>query len=120
MRRLVPFHNRPLHALTGQDPAQTLGNQPSHQAAARPERGPERVILSLGRAGQCWDNALSESFFASLKGELIDPQAWPSRAMARPAIVKYIAWYNGTRLQATLGYKSPAEFEEGYKIKKVA
>jgi transposase InsO family protein len=78
------------------------------------------VTLSLGRTGQCWDNALSESFFASLKGELIDRQAWPTRAMARRAVVEYIAWYNGTRLHSTLGYKTPAEFEEDNKIKKVA
>jgi transposase InsO family protein len=78
------------------------------------------VALSLGRTGQCWDNALSESFFASLKGELIDTQAWPTRAMARRAIVEYIAWYNGTRLHSTLGYRSPAEFEEDNKIKKIA
>jgi transposase InsO family protein len=78
------------------------------------------VTLSLGRTGQCWDNALSESFFASIKGELIDLQAWPAKAMARRAIVEYIAWYNGTRLHSTLGYRSPAEFEEDNKIKKVA
>jgi len=78
------------------------------------------VTLSLGRTGQCWDNALSESFFASLKGELIDLQAWPTRASARRAIVEYIAWYNGTRLHSTLGYRTPAEFEEASKIKKVA
>jgi transposase InsO family protein len=78
------------------------------------------VTLSLGRTGQCWDNALSESFFASLKGELIDLQAWPTRASARRAIVEYIAWYNGTRLHSTLGYRSPAEYEEHNKIKKVA
>ena len=78
------------------------------------------VTLSHGRTGQCWDNALSESFFASLKGELLDLQAWPTQAMARLAIVNYIAWYNGTRLHSTLGYRSPAEFEEDYKIKKVA
>jgi transposase InsO family protein len=78
------------------------------------------VTLSLGRTGQCWDNALSESFFASIKGELIDHQAWPTRALARRAIVEYIAWYNGTRLHSTLGYRSPAEFEEDNKIKKVA
>jgi transposase InsO family protein len=78
------------------------------------------VDLSHGRTGQCWDNALSESFFASLKGELIDLQAWPTKAMARRAIVEYIAWYNGTRLHSTLGYKTPAEFEEDSKIKKVA
>jgi len=78
------------------------------------------VTLSLGRTGQCWDNALSESFFASIKGELPDHQAWPTRDTARRAIVEYIAWYNGTRLHSTLGYRSPAEFEEDNKIKKVA
>jgi transposase InsO family protein len=79
-----------------------------------------QVSLSVGRTGQCWDNALSESFFASIKGELLDLQPWPTRAMARRAIVEYIAWYNGTRLHSTLGYRSPAEFEEDNKIKKVA
>jgi transposase InsO family protein len=79
-----------------------------------------QVSLSAGRAGQCWDNALSESFFASIKGELLDLRAWPTRAMARQAIVEYIAWYNGTRLHSTLGYRSPAEFEEDNKIKKIA
>ena len=78
------------------------------------------VMLSHGRTGQCWDNALSESFSASLKGELIDLQPWPTRAMARRAVVAYIGWYNGTRLHSTLGYRSPAEFEETSKIKKVA
>jgi transposase InsO family protein len=78
------------------------------------------VTLSHGRAGQCWDNALSESFFASLKGELIDTRPWPARAAARQAIVEYIGWYNGTRLHSTLGYRSPAEFEEDNKIKKIA
>jgi hypothetical protein len=60
------------------------------------------VTLSHDRTGQCWDNALSESFFASLKGELIDLQTWPTRAMARRAVVEYIGWYTGcTALSAT-------------------
>ncbi len=50
------------------------------------------VILSSGRTGQCWDNALAESFFASLKGECLDQQPWPTRAAARRATVGYIAW----------------------------
>jgi putative transposase len=78
------------------------------------------VMLSHGRTGQCWDSALSESFSASLKGELIDTRPWPTRTGARRAIVEYIAWYNSTRLHSTLGYRSPAEFEEHNKIKKVA
>jgi transposase InsO family protein len=69
------------------------------------------VILSSGRTGQCWDNALAESFFASLKGECLDHQPWPTRAAARRATVEYIAWYNGTRLHSALGYMTPDEFE---------
>jgi transposase InsO family protein len=81
------------------------------------------VALSTGRTGQCWDNALAESFFASLKGECLDQQPWPTRAAARRATVEYIAWYNGTRLHSALGYRTPDEFEtatEEEVIKQVA
>ena len=67
--------------------------------------------MSAGRKGQCWDNAVAESFFASLKSELIDTRAWPARAAACRAVAEYIAWYNGTRLHSTLGFRSPADFE---------
>jgi transposase InsO family protein len=70
-----------------------------------------QVRLSVGRTGQCWDNAVAESFFASLKGECLDQHAWPTKAMARRAVVDYIAWYNGTRLHSTLGYLTPNEYE---------
>jgi transposase InsO family protein len=73
--------------------------------------GDLEVRLSTGRTGQCWDNALAESFFASLKGECLDLQPWPTRAGARRATVDYIAWYNGTRLHSALGYQTPDEFE---------
>jgi len=80
------------------------------------------VTLSVGRTGQCWDNALAESFFSSLKGELIDTRAWPTRAGARRAVVEYIAWYNGTRLHSSLGYQSPADYENNHRenIRRVA
>jgi transposase InsO family protein len=73
--------------------------------------GDLKVRLSTGRTGQCWDNALAESFFASLKGECLELQPWPTRAGARRATVDYIAWYNGTRLHSALGYQTPDEFE---------
>ncbi len=69
------------------------------------------VTLSVGRTGQCWDNALAESFFASLKGECLDQQSWPTRARARRAIVEYIAWYNRTRLHSALAYLTPQRVE---------
>jgi putative transposase len=72
------------------------------------------VTLSVGRTGQCWDNALAESFFSSLKGELIETRAWPTGAGARRAVVEYIAWYNGTRLHSSLGYQSPADYENNH------
>jgi transposase InsO family protein len=73
--------------------------------------GDLEVTLSSGRTGQCWDNALAESFFASLKGECLDQQLWTTRAAARRATVEYIGWYNSTRLHSALGYQTPNEFE---------
>ncbi|NBM15855.1 integrase core domain-containing protein, partial [Streptomyces sp. GC420] len=68
------------------------------------------VRLSVGRTGQCWDNALAESFFATIKRELFGTSAWPNRAAAHTAIFDFIeGWYNLHRLH--LGYRSPAEYE---------
>ncbi|MFJ2008654.1 IS3 family transposase [Streptomyces chartreusis] len=72
------------------------------------------VRLSVGRTGQCWDNALAESFFATIKRKLLDTVVWPSRAAARPAIFNFIeGWYNLHRLHSSLGYHSPVEYETG-------
>ncbi|MFD5111902.1 IS3 family transposase [Streptomyces sp. NPDC058391] len=70
------------------------------------------VRLSVGRTGQCWDNALAESFFATIKRELLDTTAWPTRTAARTAIFDFIeSWYNLHRLHSSLGYLSPADYE---------
>jgi len=70
------------------------------------------ITLSLGRRGQCWDNAVAESFFATLKGELIDRYTWPTKSSVRTAIFDYIeGWYNLRRRHSTLGLVSPAEYE---------
>jgi putative transposase len=69
-------------------------------------------IASLSRKGNCWDNAVVESFFATLKGEL-DMDTFRTRDEARLAVFEYIeGWYNPTRLHSTLGYTSPIKFEQ--------
>ena len=69
------------------------------------------LVPSTGSVGDCYDNAVAESFFASRKVELVDRHDWPSRAAAREAIFAYIeVWYNRQRLHSTLGYLSPVQF----------
>lgn len=70
---------------------------------------------SIGRPGTCWDNAVPESFFATLKKELIYLHVWPTQRSARAAIFSFIeGWYNRARLHSTLQYSSPATYEEDY------
>jgi putative transposase len=69
-------------------------------------------VASFSRKGNCWDNAVVESFFATLKRELVDGEVYRTRDEAAAAIFDYIeGFYNPTRLHSTLGYKSPIEFE---------
>jgi transposase InsO family protein len=70
------------------------------------------VRLSIGRRGQCWDNAVSESFFATIKNELTENRSWASHTQLRRAIFDYIeGWYNTRRRHSSLGHLSPAAFE---------
>jgi putative transposase len=70
------------------------------------------ATASMSRRGNCWDNAVAESFFATLKGELLARYRWPTRALAQRAIERYIAvWYNRTRRHSTLNYLSPLQYE---------
>jgi putative transposase len=75
------------------------------------------IVPSMGSVGDCYDNAVAESFFATLKGELLDRRDWPTRAAARSAIFEYIeGWYNRQRRHSTLGYVSPAAFEARHQL----
>ena len=66
---------------------------------------------SMSRKGDCWDNAVVESFFGTLKTELGDP-IWPTRNAARSAVFNYIeGWYNQRRRHSALGYVSPDQYE---------
>ena len=69
--------------------------------------------ISMSRRGNCWDNAVAESFFATLEFELIQRRRWNTKDEARRAIFRYIeVWYNRQRRHSTLDYVSPATYEE--------
>jgi putative transposase len=75
--------------------------------------GKHGITCSMSRRGDCWDNAPMESFFASLKKELVHDADFATRAEARAAIFEYIeVFYNGQRRHSSLGYVSPAEYEQ--------
>ena len=71
------------------------------------------MIASMSGTGDCYDNAVAESFFATLEFELLMKNDWHTREEARRAIFRYIeTWYNRKRRHSTLGYVSPAAYEE--------
>jgi transposase InsO family protein len=70
------------------------------------------IVCSMSRRGDCWDNAVAESFFATLKVELVHATTWETRAAARAALFDYLeVFYNGQRRHSALGYLSPRAFE---------
>lgn len=73
----------------------------------------EGISQSLSRPRQCWDNAVAESFFSTLKLELVYRRPLPTRAAARQAVFEYIeVFYNRQRLHSSLGYRCPVEYEQ--------
>ena len=66
----------------------------------------------MGSKGDCYDNAVAESFFATIKKELVDRRRWPTRAELRTEVFDYIeTFYNRERRHSRLGQRSPVEFE---------
>ena len=79
------------------------------------------VTVSMSRKGNCWDNAVAESFFATLKKELVHRRTWPTRLDLRTALFEYIeVFYNRRRLHSTIGYKTPVQVESDYALASVA
>jgi putative transposase len=73
------------------------------------------IRSSMSRKGNCWDNAVAESFFATLKLELVYQSQWHSRAQARSEVFEYIErFYNRQRRHSALGYLCPDQFERRY------
>ena len=75
------------------------------------------IVCSMSRKGNCWDNAVMESFYHTLKVELIYQKTYETRGQARRDIFEYIEiFYNRERLHSTLGYCSPEEYEKIIKV----
>jgi len=102
-----------------------LGRQPASGLLCHSDRGSQYasldyqkalsdagIVCSMSRRGNCWDNAPTESFFATLKRELVHRTRFTSHSEARGAIFAWIAtWYNRKRRHSSLGYLSPEAFE---------
>jgi putative transposase len=79
----------------------------------RDELAAHGMVASMSAKGDCYDNAVAESFFSTLEFELLMKHDWQSKEEARRAIFRYIeTWYNRKRRHSTLGYVSPAEYEQ--------
>jgi transposase InsO family protein len=79
------------------------------------------IECSMSRKGNCWDNAVAESFFATLKTELVHEADWATRAEARSAIFEYLeVFYNRRRRHSSIDYVSPEEFELRYEAGEIA
>lgn len=67
---------------------------------------------SMSRKGDCWDNAVTETLFGSLKVERLHEMCFATRRQAKDEIMDWLMFYNGRRLHSTLGYMSPMAFEK--------
>ena len=107
--RMAIVHRRPAPGLifhSDRGPAQYTSSEFTGLLAAH------EMIQSMSRPRQCWDNAVAESFFASLKLELIDRRSWATRTQVRLAVFNYIeVFFNRRRLHSSLNYMTPAEYE---------
>ena len=75
------------------------------------------MTASMSRTGNCWDNAVAESFFATLKAELIRKRSWSNMQQLRTQLFEYIeSFYNRKRLHSTLGYRTPAEIQRNPRL----
>lgn len=73
------------------------------------------ITCSMSRRANCWDNAVAESFFGTIKTELIYPRIFSTRNLARTIIAEWIeVFYNRQRIHSTIGYLSPVQFEDNY------
>jgi transposase InsO family protein len=79
------------------------------------------ITASMSRKGNCWDNAVAESFFSTLKRELVARRKWANRSQLRTALFEYLeSYYNRRRLHSALGYKTPEQIEREHVLRPAA
>jgi transposase InsO family protein len=79
------------------------------------------ITVSMSRKGNCWDNAVMERFWGSLKSERTEGRIYVTREEAKTDVIDYIEmFYNSVRLHSTLNYLSPAQFEKQFLLNKVS
>jgi len=106
--RMALTHRRPAGELLHHSDRGVQYASDAYQAALA-EHG---IGVSMSRKGDCYDNAVAESFFSTLKRELVHHERYADHDEARRSLFEYIeVFYNRRRLHSTLGYRSPAEFE---------
>jgi transposase InsO family protein len=106
--RMALTHRRPTGSLLHHSDRGVQYASDAYQALLS-EHG---IEPSMSRTGNCWDNAVAESFFSTLKRELVHHESYADREEARRSLFEYIeVFYNRRRRHSTLGYRSPADFE---------
>ena len=72
------------------------------------------LIASMSRKANCWDNAVTETLFGSLKVERLHGEKFMTVRAAKDAVMNWILWYNRKRMHSTIGYKSPVQYEQAW------
>ena len=107
----VALGSRPTPRLHHSDRGAQYASSAYRRALAR--RG---ITVSMSRVGNCWDNAIVESFFSSFKAELLSHSDWPTHDDAEAAVGRYLRFYNHQRLHSALGYRSPVTYEAAFPL----
>jgi putative transposase len=109
-----------LHVALGTRPAPQLHHSDrGTQYASYAYRGllaQRGIMVSMSRVGNCWDNAPVESFFSSLKAELVSGTRWATHDEAEAAVADYLRFYNHQRLHSALDYRTPAQYEASCEV----
>jgi transposase InsO family protein len=78
------------------------------------------LIGSMSRKANCWDNAVTETLFGSLKVERLHGEKFMTVRAAKDAVMNWILWYNQKRMHSTIGYQSPADYEQAWQLQQQA